>query len=84
MNRKINFTSLEAKEELEKFRRCNAQAKERRAELRGFETAGQYKAYLEDIISSTGNVTESLKKSHPTTYISDHSNLHNVFKTLFV
>ena len=29
-------------------------------------------------------VTESLKKSHPTTYISDHSNLHNIFKTLFV
>lgn len=28
-------------------------------------------------------VTESLKKSHPTTYISDHSN-SCVFKTLFV
>jgi len=29
-------------------------------------------------------VTESLKKSHPTTYISDHSNLHNIFKQLFI
>lgn len=29
------------------------------------------------------HVTQSLKSSHPTTYISDHINTHSLFKELF-